>query len=189
MVRALSVSRFVPSALVCALLVSGACDSLSEFKGSFSGPVVKGSFVRSCFTADTVAKLRFNPSTAVGRIADLEEDQRNWLTLTDKAQDSVVFDAELDAIEPLASDTLADFDFPGQKRLRNFMLLGRSEVGPLAGRDALVVISLLADKHLEVRVIGRSGEDDPPCGDAENESDAGVPPPRAPGYYGLFKLK
>jgi hypothetical protein len=188
-VRAQAVSRLVPFALVCALLACSGCDSLSEFKGSFSGPVVKGSFVRSCFTADTVAKLRFNPSTAVGRIADLADDQRNWLTLTDKEQDAVVFDAELDSIEPLSSDTLADFDFPGQKRLRNFMLLGRSAVGPLAGRDALVVVSLLADKHLEVRVIGRAAEDDPPCSDAESDSDAGVPPARAPEYYGLFKLK
>lgn len=188
MVRALPVSRFVPFGLVCALLVCGGCDSLSEFKGSFSGAVVKGSFVRSCFTADTVAKLRFNPSTAAGRIADLKDEQRNWLTLKDEKQDVVVFDAELDAIEPLASDTLADFDFPGQKRLRNFMLLARSDVGPLAGRDALVVVSLLADKHIEVRVMGRGADDDPPCTDEES-GDAGVPPARAPEYYGLFKLK
>jgi hypothetical protein len=175
--------------MAVALLVCSGCDSLSEFKGNFSGRVVKGSFVRSCFSDQTVAKLRFNPSTAAGRIADLKTEQRNWLTLTDKDRDEVVFDAELDAIEPLTSDTLADFDFPGQKRLRNFMLLGRSTVGPLAGRDALVVVSLLADKHLELRVIGRSGEDDPPCSDAESESDSGVPPPRAPEYYGLFKLQ
>jgi hypothetical protein len=189
-VRAQAVSRFVALVFVGWLLVcAGGCDSLSEFKGTFSGAVVQGSFVRSCFAAETSAKLRFFPSAAVVRSTDMKDEERNWLTLTNKEDDSIVFDAALDPIEALSSDTLADFDFPGQKRLRNFMLLGRSEVGPLAGRDALVVVSLLADKHVEVRVIGRGADDDPPCSREDADGDAGVPPARAPEYYGLFKLK
>ena len=173
------------SVLLLLLLFTAGCDSLSEFKGTFSGSVVKGSFVRSCFSADTRAKLSFHPSAAVSRAVDAGEGA-NWLTLT--AEDGVVFDAALDPIESLSSDTLADFDFPGPKRLRNFMLMGRSEQGPLAGRDVLVVVSLLADKQLEVRVIGRAVDDAPPCMD-EGDSDAEAEAPHAPEYYGLFKLK
>ena len=179
--------RPVPLLLSLLLLCATACDSLSEFKGTFSGKVVKGSFVRGCFAAETRAKLSFHPSAAVSNAAVLSEEQRNWLTLSveQDGEDEVVFDAALDPIEVLASDTLADFAFPGQKRLRNFMLLARSERGPLAGRDVLVVVSLLADKQVEVRVIGRGADDAPPC--SEEDGDAGVA--RAPEYFGLFKLK
>lgn len=178
--------RSAPLFLLPLLLFATACDSLSEFKGTFSGPVVKGSFVRSCFSAETRAQLTFHPSSAVSRAAIRSEDQRNWLTLS--VQDEVVFDAALDPIEALASDTLADFDYPGQKRLRNFMLLARSEQGPLAGRDVLVVVSLLADKQIEVRVIGRGADGTPSCSDDERtDADAGAQ--AAPEYYGLFKLK
>jgi hypothetical protein len=186
-VRAALVSRLVPFALLSLLLYAGGCDSLSEFKGTFSGPVVKGSFVRSCFSAETRAKLTFHPSAAVSRAAIQSEEQRNWLTLS--VGDEIVFDAALDPIESLSSDVLADFDYPGQKRLRNFMLLARSEQGPLAGRDVVVVVSLLADKQIEVRVIGRGADDAPPCSEQEGDSDADAGAPTAPEYYGLFKLK
>ncbi len=178
--------RSAPAAVLSLLLLSAtACDSLSEFKGTFSGSVVKGSFVRSCFSAETRAKLTFHPSAAVSRAVDAGAGA-NWLTLS--AEDEVVFDAALDPIESLSSDALADFDFPGQKRLRNFMLMARSEQGPLAGRDVLVVVSLLADKQVEVRVIGRGADDAPPC-EEEGDSDSDAETPRAPEYYGLFKLK
>ena len=50
-VRAQAVSRFVALVFVGWLLVcASGCDSLSEFKGTFSGSVVPGSFVRSCFS-------------------------------------------------------------------------------------------------------------------------------------------
>jgi hypothetical protein len=198
-VRALSVScpamsplRSASSLLCCcallsALLLGLGCDSLSEFKGTFSGSVVEGSFVRSCFSAGTSAELTFNPGYAAGSVAEVPENERNWLTLRSE-QGDVVFDAPLDPVEALSSDTLADFDFPGQKRLRNFMLMARSSEGPLAGRDALVVVSLLATKKVELRVIARGGDGEPHCSD-EASPDAGASSEHPPEYYGLFKLK
>jgi hypothetical protein len=186
------VSFWLPAAALLGLLglLSSGCDSLSEFKGTFSGGVVEGSFVRSCFAADTQATLTFDANTAVGNPADIPPDQqRNWLTLTEQESGEVVFDARLDPIDPLSSDTLADFDFPGPKRLRNFMLMARPMEGPLAGRDALVVISLLANKHVELRVIARGDPGDPACED-DDEPDGGTADDTYPTqYFGLFKLK
>jgi hypothetical protein len=186
-VRALSVFRSVASALLfLTLLLGSGCDSLSEFKGQFTGAVVEGSFVRSGFSAGTTAELTFNATYAVGSPADIPKGENNWLTLRDE-HDVVVFDAALDPIDSLSGDTLADFDFPGQKRLRNFIALSRLSEGPLAGRDATVVISLLATKHVEVRVIARGPAADLTCGgDAE---DAGTSSEHPTEYYGLFKLK
>ncbi|HEX6243278.1 MAG TPA: hypothetical protein VFZ61_20330 [Polyangiales bacterium] len=171
--------------VLCALCL--ACDSLSDFGGEFKGPVVEGSFVRNCFGAKVTAKLRFSPSHAVGSTRDLDDDQRNWLTLYDD-QDGVktpVFDAPLEPIYAITADSLADFDFPGQKRQRNYLLMARSTLGPLAGVDSTVVVSLLATKKIELRVIARAAEDDPNCV-AETEPDMDAP--RHPEYYGLFKL-
>lgn len=193
MVRGSAVSARSPLAPLLALsltLPCAACDSLSDFGGKFDGPIVEGSFVRSCFGAKVWAELRFSPSHAVGSTRDLEEDQRNWLVLTNGEGGTTIFDAPLEPIYAITSDSLADFDFPGQKRQRNYMLLARSSVGPLAGIDATVVVSLLATKKIEVRVIARAAEDDPNCvseGDS-SDADAGVDAPRHPEYYGLFKL-
>ena len=120
-------------ALVLAL-ASVACDSLSEFGGTFKGSIVKGSFVRNCFGDEWTAALRFNAATAVGSTRGLSDADRNWLTLRDK-DENVVFESALEPIYPITADTLADFDFPGQKRLRNYMLLARSSTGPLAERE------------------------------------------------------
>lgn len=173
---------------LCVALCCLACDSLSEFGGAFNGPIVEGSFVRSCFGAHVEASLRFSPSHAVGSTRELKDSERNWLTLTEN--DAVVFDAPLEPIYAITADSLADFDFPGQKRQRNYMLMARSSTGPLAGVDAIVVVSLLATGKIELRVIARAAPDDPSCVvDSESgDEDAGVESPRYPEYYGLFKL-
>ena len=184
-----NLSRLLVLSLVWPCL---ACDSLSDFGGEFKGDIVQGSFVRSCFGGEVKAKLRFSPSHAVGSTRDLGDDQRNWLTLYDEEQDPkvTVFDAPLEPIYAITADSLADFDVPGQKRQRNYMLMARSTVGPLAGVDATVVVSLLATKKIELRVIARAADDDPDCvveSDGD-DADAGVDAPRYPEYYGLFKL-
>jgi hypothetical protein len=181
-------SRLLALSLVSCALPCMACDSLSDFGGVFDGPIVQGSFVRSCFGDKITAELRFSPSHAVGSTIELDDEQRNWLTLRDGGEK--IFDAPLEPIYAITADSLADFDFPGQKRQRNYMLMARSSLGPLAGIDSTVVVSLLATKKIELRVIARAAEDDPNC-TAESESldaDGGVDGPRYPEYYGLFKL-
>lgn len=180
-----NLSRLLALSLVWPCL---ACDSLSDFGGEFSGDIVQGSFVRSCFGDKVSADLRFSPSHAVGSTRELSDDQRNRLILTEDGQ--TVFDALLEPIYAITSDSLADFDFPGQKRQRNYILMARSTVGPLAGVDATVVVSLLATKKIELRVIARAADDDPDCvvESDSDDADAGVDAPRYPEYYGLFKL-
>ena len=166
-----------------------ACDSLADFGGKFDGPIVDGSFVRSCFGAEVKATMQFSPSHAVGSTAMLKDEERNWLKLEEGG--TTIFDAQLEPIYAITADTLADFDFPGQKRQRNYMLMARSSVGPLAGVDAIVVVSLLATKKIELRVIARAPADDPSCvvESASDNPDAADEAPRYPEYYGLFKLK
>jgi hypothetical protein len=178
------VRRCLYLALPCLLL---GCDSLSEFRGSFGGRIVSGSFVRSCFEDEIEAQLVFDPTQAAGPVDGVPPEDRNRITI--KSDTQMVFDETL--LEPiglLANDTLADFDFPGQKRLRNFMLVARPDAGPLAGRDALVVVSLLATKRIELRVIARGGETDEPCPD-QSGADGGPPEPGIREYFGLFRMK
>jgi hypothetical protein len=176
-------AKLRPYWLLTCLLVG--CDSLSEFRGSFEGRIVSGSFVRSCFEDQLTADLVFDPDQAAGPVEDAGAAERNRITI--KSATQVVFDeTPLEPIGLLSNDTLADFDFPGQKRLRNFMLVARPDSGPLAGHDALVVVSLLATKRIELRVIGRGDETDELC-PGEGEEGA-TPPTKVREYYGLFRM-
>lgn len=175
--------------LVPLLLLALGCDSLSEYRGTFKGSIVSGSFVRSCFQESTSAELRFDPAHAVGSLEGVPDSERSWLTLRGGEPAQVLFDAPLEPVTLLSNDTLADFDFPGPKRLRNFMLVARPKAGPLAGRDALIVISLLADKRIELRVMARGDETVEPCpGDLEPLADT-APEPKVREYYGFWRLK
>lgn len=148
---------------------------------------MSGSFVRSCFEDKITAQLVFDPAQAAGPVEGVSDAERNRLTI--KSDTQVVFDGTLlEPIGALSNDTLADFDFPGQKRLRNFMLVARPDSGPLAGRDALVVVSLLATKRVELRVIARGEETDEPCPGQVGE-DGGAPERGIREYFGLFRMK
>jgi len=180
--------------LLIPLVLALGCDSLSEYRGSFQGSITSGSFVRSCFQDTTRATLRFDPAHVVGSLDGVPVSERSWLTLQvpgkDDLPDEVVFDAPLEPISLLSNDTLADFDFPGPKRLRSFMLVARPEAGALAGRDALVVISLLADKRIELRVIARGEASDKTCpGENSTLADDAPATPRIREYYGFWRLK
>jgi hypothetical protein len=183
------------------------CDDLSEFRGKFEGPIVEGKFVRSCFDDAVHATLTFDPDYAVAPLpADLPLSRHNRLTTSD----GIFKDTLLEPIAALPHDPLSKFDFPGSRRLRNFMLWARPEAGPLAGRDAMVVVSLLDDERVEVRVMARSAADAPHCrvkpqpveaGAPEaGTADAGAPDagespaggastPEINEYFGLFRLK
>jgi hypothetical protein len=179
-------SRRLSLALILPLFALG-CDKMSEFHGSYEGRIIAGSFVRSCLKDDITAQLVFDPGQAISTSEDTSDEPRNQLTI--KSAGQVLFDeTPLDPIGLMNNDTLADFDFPGPRRLRNYMLLARPEVGPLAGRDALVVVSLLASKSVELRVIARGPVTDEPCpGEVVPEGEQ--PPTKAREYFGLFRMK
>ena len=174
--------------LVCALLLaSSACDDFKQFRGTYEGEIVEGNFVRSCFASRTEASLSFDPDQAVAPLGAVASTQPNTLT----TNDGTFQQTALEPISNLPHDPLSELDFPGPQRLRNFMLLARPETGPLAGRDALVVISLLANEAVEVRVIARSSDGATTCPGAEDAEDAGTPLPTSGRreYFGFWRME
>jgi hypothetical protein len=173
-----------------------ACNDLSEFRGTFDGSIVKGNFVRSCFSENTKATIRFNPDYAVGD--QPKGPNPNWLTTSDGTFEHTT----LEAVQDLEDDQLSLLDFPGPKRLRNYLLFARPKRGPLAQRDAFVVISLLENKRIELRVIARTADARGACavsldggvGDAgpadagQEGGDAGTESTGPREYFGLFRL-
>ncbi|MDB4987766.1 MAG: hypothetical protein JWN04_2944, partial [Myxococcaceae bacterium] len=93
----------------------------------------------------------------------------------------------------LPHDLLSELDFPGPQRLRSYLMMARPETGPLAGRDAFVVISLLQSSSTEVRIMARSGDDVTTCPSDLDLTDGGVAGPVDAGgkreYFGLWRLK
>lgn len=155
--------RSLPTTLVLALLFSCAnasgCESLDRFQTSdhavFHGTVTgdtADSFIRRGFSPGTTLDLEFDPAMAQGPSAG---------TLTTLAPDgSVLFDhTELRVIESLEHDLLSQYEFPGAGRVRNYVYDARPDVGPLAGRDAMVFVSLMDDGSIELRVIAGSGDE------------------------------
>lgn len=174
--------------LLAVLCASSGCDDLSEYRGDFAGHIVEGEFVRGCFSSGTELTLVFDPERAVAPIPGMAPKRLNRMTTSD----GTFTDTVLEPITALPHDPLSQLDFPGPRRLRNYLLLARPESGPLAGRDATVVVSLLAEDRIEVRVIGRTAEGTAPCAaELESAGDAGVElsGPRVREYFGLFRLK
>lgn len=165
-------------------LLSAACGDLSEFKGDFDGGIITGNFVRSCFAGDTTAILKFDPDRAVYPVADQKPSERNHLTTSDGTFRETV----LEPIEALPNDPLSELNFPGPRRLRNYLLLARPSEGPLAGQDATVVVSLLDGGRIEARVIGRTATTDEACPDEPDSSDS-EDGPRIREYFGIFRFK
>lgn len=147
-----------PSLLVVALTLA-ACDDLSRFRTD-GASVYRGevageegiSFLRRGFSPDTVLELELDPTRP-------DVPQPGSLTSSvDPASGERVFDATpLRSIAPLQHDVLSEYDFPGGGRVRNYLYLARPDSGPLAGRDAMIFISLLDDGGVEVRVIAGEG--------------------------------
>lgn len=155
-----------------------ACGDLKDFGGTYRGNIVKGSFVRSCFSDMVCAILQFDPDKAVASEAGVS-DAPNTLTTSDQVFTQTV----LEPVQGLANDHLSLLDFPGPQRLRNYLLLARPLSGPLVGRDVFVVVSLLASEDVEVRVIARSADGSASCAEVEPLSTA---EPRE--YFGLFRM-
>jgi hypothetical protein len=182
----------VPPVRWLPLLLLFACDDLKDFRGNYSGQIIGGEFVRSCFRQDTQLKLRFDPNLAVVR-DDVSDALPNTISTVDPASEEQVFtDTVLEPMRNLVQDPLGELDFPGPQRLRNYMLLARPQSGPLAGRDALVVVSLLASESVEVRVVARPADDKPDCPADSEPQDGGVdqePRLARPEFFGLWRMR
>lgn len=173
------------------LLLLAACDDLKDFRGGYSGQIIGGEFVRSCFGSATELTLRFDPNLAVVR-----ENVSSPLPNTITTNDGAFTDTVLEPLQNLVQDPLGELDFPGPQRLRNYMLLARPQTGPLAGRDAVVVVSLLASESVEVRIIARTADPLPGmvtgCPSDLDPQDGGVdeePRTASREYFGLWRMR
>lgn len=146
--------------LSLALLSLAGCDDLSRFSTDgdavYRGPVVgdePDSFVRRGFAPGTVMELEFDP-----RISDVPQPG-SITTSPDPITGERVFEATpLESIAPLQHDLLSEYQFPGSGRVQNYLYVARPVAGPLAGRDAMVFLSLLDDGSTEIRIVAGAGD-------------------------------
>jgi hypothetical protein len=177
--------------LIAILFLLVACDDLKDFRGTYSGQIIGGEFVRSCFRYDTNLTLRFDPNLAVVR-DDVPNALPNILSTEDGAGEKTFDETPLEPLRNLVQDPLGELDFPGPQRLRNYILLARPQTGKLAGRDALVVVSLLASESVEVRILVRSGDDMMECpADFEPVDGGADEEPRLARreWFGLWRMR
>lgn len=165
-----------PFALVAAVALCG-CDDLDEFRTDdgtvFHGQVIGAgneadpSFIRQGFESATEMELTFDPALAAA-----EEPSAPVGTLLTyqcppeedfcREGDRVVGDfdrVELEPIRSLVHDALSEYDFPGAGRIRNFILGARFQSGEgdtLARRHAMVFVSLMENRNIELRVVAPS---------------------------------
>lgn len=152
-------SRALVAVGLCTAVMISGCDSYDRFRTgperTFRGTVLgegEESFIRRGFVAGTALELSFDPS-AIGR------PEVGAITTT--APDGTrLFDATaLESIAPLSHDLLSELSFPGAGRIETHLLLARPTAGPLAGREAMVFLSLLDTGMVEVRVIAGTGDE------------------------------
>lgn len=141
------------------------CDSLSEFDtgpgeiyvGAVAGvddptncpDEIDCSFIRRGFPYGTSLDLRFNPYSV--------DDDPGTISTRGESCAATFDDTPLLPIPPLAHDQLGLYEFPGSGRLRSYMFVARPETGPLAGRDAMIFLSLIRGGSIEVRVVAGPG--------------------------------
>ncbi|MGB5813518.1 MAG: hypothetical protein WBG86_23480, partial [Polyangiales bacterium] len=141
------------------------CDSLSEFDTGdseiYTGVVagvndpevcpdgIDCSFIRRGFPSGTQLDLQFDPFAVDNQPGTISTRGENCAPTFDNTQ--------LLPIPPLAHDQLGLYEIPGRGRLRNYMFVARPEAGPLAGRDAMVFVSLIRGGAIEVRVVAGPG--------------------------------
>lgn len=157
--------------LALGLSILPSCSDLGEFRTDpsevFRGTVIGSesdlecpgggcSFIRRGFPPGTRLSLRFDPAQTTR--------SAGTLTTEEEVCGSRIFeDTPLLPIEPLAHDQLSLYDFPGSGRLRNYIFVAQPVAGPLAGREAMIFLSLLRSGEIEARVIAGTGRRDREC--------------------------
>ncbi len=143
------------------------CESLGEFRTA-EGEVYRGdiagvhvddplvcpggidcSFIRRGFPYGVTLDLTFDP--------ERQYDDPGTISTTGEACGPTFVDTPLLPIAPLAHDQLGLYEFPGSGRVRNYIFVARPEEGPLAGRDAMVFVSLLRGGGIELRIVAGPG--------------------------------
>lgn len=175
---------------ICALIAAVGCDTLGEFRTD-EGDVYRGeiagvndplncpdgidcSFIRRGFPYGVTLDLTFDPDEQYG--------EPGTISTFGESCGPTFADTPLLPIPPLAHDQLGLYEFPGGGRIRNYMFVVRPEDGPLAGRDAMVFLSLIRGGNVEVRIVAGPGLEicDP--------EDCGAIDSGQCDYFGVFTL-
>ena len=150
---------------ILALTAALGCDTLGEFRTG-EGEVYRGdiigvndpevcqdgidcSFIRRGFPSGVTLDLTFDP--------DEQYADPGMISTEGEVCGPTFTDTPLLPIPPLAHDQLGLYEFPGGGRIRNYIFVVRPESGPLAGRDAMVFVSLIRGGNVEVRVVAGPG--------------------------------
>jgi len=153
------------SGWICVLIAALGCDPFGDFSTG-AGEVYRGdiegvndplncpngidcSFLRRGFPSGVTLDLTFD--------ADLQYDIPGTISTSGEDCGPTFTETPLLAIPPLAHDQLGLYEFPGGGRVRNFIFVARPDTGPLAGRDAMVFLSLIRGGNIEVRVVAGPG--------------------------------
>jgi hypothetical protein len=149
-----TIHRIFPAAvLLAAGLPLAACEDLSSFSTDegeyYTGEVLDADIIRKGFEPGTELQMTFDVGLVEG---DEEHVGPGQISTVPPEGGEVYFDvADLQPITSITHDQLSGFDFP-TGRLRNYLFFANAS-GPLDGRLALVVVSLLSDGDVEVRII------------------------------------
>ena len=155
------------------LALLAACDDLSKFQTSkdeiFRGTVVGTApqdagdgatterFLLFGFSSDSRLDLRFDAAAAarggedVGRVDVYTCQDANVVNCPKKMRVPGLFvNAPLSSIPGLGQDVLSRYDFPGPRRLRNFILTAPLSGG---GHVATMFVSLVESGSIEIRIV------------------------------------
>ncbi|MCB9600194.1 MAG: hypothetical protein H6721_01605 [Sandaracinus sp.] len=175
--------RFVPLlllALGCETLGAWSTDDDEIYRGVVVGndepdcATGSCSFIRRGFAPRTTLELDLDPENASTPGTLTTVDERCGPTFTNEP---------LRPIATLAHDALSQYDFPGGQRARNFIYAMEPTTGPLAGRDAMVFVSLMRDGDVEVRIVAGDGADD--C----SPDDCAAFATGRCDFFGVFRMK
>lgn len=186
---------------VAALAASG-CTELGEYRGDYAGDVLGGvacadgegpcSFIRRGFRGGTTLTLEaFDPTV---RSYDESTGAGPGRISTDDdhcGPGSATFEDEpLRPIPALAHDALAELEVPGSSRVRTYVYALEPSRGPLAGRDAMVFVTLREEGDLELRVVAGDGSEQD-CAALPLEPTPADCDPRSRGecdFFGVFEI-
>ena len=148
-----------------ALIATLGCDTLGEFQTGddevYRGDIIgvndpencpdgiDCSFIRRGFPSGVTLEMNFDPNR--------QYDDPGMISTSGEDCGPTFTDTPLLPIPPLAHDQLGLYEFPGGGRLRNYMFVMRPEDGPLAGRDAMVFLSLIRGGDVELRIVAGPG--------------------------------
>jgi hypothetical protein len=143
---------------LAAVAVAG-CEDLSSFTTAedevYRGEVLDADIVRRGFESGAGLEMTFDVSLVNGDEGHVGPGTITTVPATEGGD--VYFEhAPLVPVSAILHDQLSGLDFP-TGRLKNYIFFADA-TGPFAGRQALVIVSLLSDGGVEARIL-MGGED------------------------------